>query len=282
MPPSPHCCRTRHFPPCCRRCPRSSCWPIPSAARWSASAISSAAPGRAISSRPPDSAATSSGSTGSFSQARDFPLTPRQARRYPARRPDAVGRLPASERDDRPLTLSWEVGGFCQVNLAQNRRLIDTVVDFTAPGPGDTVLDLFCGMGNFSIPLARRCRSLLGIEGQGSAIRSARANSLRAGLANCRIPPDAPARRLRGTRPQRQGLRPCGHRPAATGRPGPGPDSWRASPPAAWSISPATRRPSAATSPISSRPVSSSGALQPVDMFPQTHHIETVVLLEKN
>lgn len=85
---------------------------------------------------------------------------------------------------DRPLSLSWEAGGFCQVNLAQNIQLIQTVLDFCRPDPATTILDLFCGMGNFSIPLACQSASLMGIEGQGSAIRCARKNSAQAGLSN--------------------------------------------------------------------------------------------------
>lgn len=72
---------------------------------------------------------------------------------------------------------SWEIGGFCQVNLAQNRQMINTVLEFCAPTRTDRILDLFCGMGNFSLALARQASNVLGIEGQGSAIRSARYNS---------------------------------------------------------------------------------------------------------
>jgi 23S rRNA (uracil1939-C5)-methyltransferase len=83
-----------------------------------------------------------------------------------------------------PLDLQWEVGGFFQVNPEQNTRLINMVLQFSNTGHNETVLDLFCGMGNFSIPLARRAKSILGFEGQGGAIRSARANSIRNNLTN--------------------------------------------------------------------------------------------------
>lgn len=84
---------------------------------------------------------------------------------------------PIPSHTDKDLILSWETGGFCQVNRKQNTILIQTVLDFCRITEKESVLDLFCGMGNFSIPLAERAGSLLGIEGQGSAIRSARKNS---------------------------------------------------------------------------------------------------------
>lgn len=84
---------------------------------------------------------------------------------------------PIAPHTSKTLRLSLETGGFCQVNVAQNSTLVQTVLDFCSVSQKDDVLDLFCGMGNFSIPLAEKAGSVLGIEGQGSAIRSARINS---------------------------------------------------------------------------------------------------------
>ncbi|HID69794.1 MAG TPA: 23S rRNA (uracil(1939)-C(5))-methyltransferase RlmD [Desulfobacterales bacterium] len=91
---------------------------------------------------------------------------------------------PIPSRTGKALSLSWETGGFCQVNRKQNEILIQTVLEFCHITKKESVLDLFCGMGNFSIPLAEQAGSLLGIEGQGSAIRSARKNSIAAGQNN--------------------------------------------------------------------------------------------------
>ncbi len=91
---------------------------------------------------------------------------------------------PETTNSTQPLKLSFETGGFCQVNVSQNNILVKTVLDFCNVSANETVLDLFCGMGNFSIPLAEQAQSLLGVEGQGSAIRSARKNSANAGLKN--------------------------------------------------------------------------------------------------
>lgn len=82
-------------------------------------------------------------------------------------------------------TLSWEAGGFCQINLAQNENLIRTVMEWVAEERPSELLDLFCGMGNFSIPLSRIAGRVHGIDGQGAAIRSAKRNAKAAGRDNC-------------------------------------------------------------------------------------------------
>ncbi|MBB5348492.1 class I SAM-dependent RNA methyltransferase [Desulfoprunum benzoelyticum] len=214
-----------------------------------------------------------------FFAGRDFPLTPA------AGRDPQIGRslsVTYPAEPGRPaLTLGWEAGGFCQINLAQNRRLIATVVDLAAPGPEESVLDLFCGMGNFSIPLATGCRRLLGIEGQGSAIRSARANARCAGIDNAEFrqaPIHDACTQLTAQGqpfdcviidPPRQGAPGLARQLAAlTGR--------RL---VYISCDPATLCRDLGDLIAAGFTVR---RLQPVDMFPQTHHIETVVLLEKN
>ena len=53
---------------------------------------------------------------------------------------------------------------FIQVNPVLNRALVDLAVDYLAPRPDEHVLDLFCGLGNFTLPLARKSRTILGVE----------------------------------------------------------------------------------------------------------------------
>jgi 23S rRNA (uracil1939-C5)-methyltransferase len=52
------------------------------------------------------------------------------------------------------------------------------------PEPADAVLDLFCGLGNFTLPLARRARQVLGVEGDAQLLSKARANAARNGIGN--------------------------------------------------------------------------------------------------
>ena len=180
-----------------------------------------------------------------------------------------------------PLKLRWEAGGFCQVNLRQNRHLINTVLEFSSATKQDTILDLFCGMGNFSIPLARLARTITGIEGQGASIRSAEFNAKNNGVANTtfiKSPINEGCKNLlkQGTvfdcviiDPPRQGV-----------------------PGLAFDLAKLTKRRLVY---ISCDPLTLCRDLaglcragfvlkkiQPIDMFPQTHHIETVVLLEKH
>jgi len=83
------------------------------------------------------------------------------------------------------LKISWEAGGFSQVNLDQNKNLVALVLDMLATGPHGSVLDLYCGYGNFSVPAAHIAGKVLGIDEQNGAIRSARRNVAVAGIQNC-------------------------------------------------------------------------------------------------
>ena len=180
----------------------------------------------------------------------------------------------------KPISLSWEVSGFCQVNLAQNEQLIRTVLDFCNLQTTDTVLDLFCGMGNFAIPLAEKALTVTGIEGQGSSIRSARYNSGLAGQVNThffkspihdaceKLCKDEQSFTCIVLDPPRQGVPDmaenlftlCNDRLVYV------------------SCDPATLCRDLAQLLARGFIIEK---LQPVDMFPQTHHIETVCLLKK-
>lgn len=82
-------------------------------------------------------------------------------------------------------TLLQEAGGFCQVNPAQNRRMIEQMLAWLAGRQVARAVDLFCGMGNFSIPLALAGIAVTGSDLQRSAIRSAARNAEAAGLGSC-------------------------------------------------------------------------------------------------
>ena len=80
--------------------------------------------------------------------------------------------------------LAFEPADFIQVNGSMNRLLIDQVLRLMALTPGSTVLDLFCGLGNFTLPLARRAARVVGIEGEAGLIERARANAMLNGITN--------------------------------------------------------------------------------------------------
>jgi 23S rRNA (uracil1939-C5)-methyltransferase len=83
------------------------------------------------------------------------------------------------------LRMTIEPGGFCQVNADQNEKLVALVIEWAKLDLRHKVLDLFCGMGNFSLPLARQVKSVIGMDLQRSAIRSAKRNAGINGIANC-------------------------------------------------------------------------------------------------
>jgi 23S rRNA (uracil1939-C5)-methyltransferase len=85
------------------------------------------------------------------------------------------------------LTLQFLPTDFVQVNGPLNLQMIDRAVNLLAPTPTDRVLDLFCGLGNFSLPLARRAGQVVGVEGEASLVARARANAERNGLANAQF-----------------------------------------------------------------------------------------------
>jgi 23S rRNA (uracil1939-C5)-methyltransferase len=72
--------------------------------------------------------------------------------------------------DFRPLD-------FIQVNGGMNRRMIDHALGLLDPQPTDRVLDLFCGLGNFTLPLARRAGQVTGVEGDAGLVRRAQQNA---------------------------------------------------------------------------------------------------------
>ncbi|MEM9689081.1 MAG: 23S rRNA (uracil(1939)-C(5))-methyltransferase RlmD [Pseudomonadota bacterium] len=85
---------------------------------------------------------------------------------------------------DFNIEVVFEPIDFVQINADINRRMVSSAVDWLQPADGDRILDLFCGIGNFSLPLARRATSVLGIEGEASLVARARANAERNGLDN--------------------------------------------------------------------------------------------------
>jgi len=80
------------------------------------------------------------------------------------------------------VRIEFEPVDFVQVNAEVNRKMVHAAVELLAPEPGDRVLDLFCGIGNFSLPLARRAGTVLGVEGEPTLVRRAAANAAGNGM----------------------------------------------------------------------------------------------------
>ena len=71
---------------------------------------------------------------------------------------------------------------FTQVNFAMNRVLVSKAVRLLDPQPGERIADLFCGLGNFTLPLARQGAAVIGFEGSRELVERARANAAANGL----------------------------------------------------------------------------------------------------
>jgi 23S rRNA (uracil1939-C5)-methyltransferase len=77
------------------------------------------------------------------------------------------------------VNFEFQPNDFVQVNASLNRAMVSRAVDLLAPSAEDRVLDLFCGLGNFTLPLARCAQHVTGVEGDAGLIARARANAER-------------------------------------------------------------------------------------------------------
>jgi len=173
------------------------------------------------------------------------------------------------------LAIEAPADAFVQVNPEANRLLIQTVLALGDFAAGASVLDLYCGAGNLSLPLARRAVRVLGIERDPLAVDAARANAARLGLDARFVAGTVAAELARGSEPV---------------------DGVVLDPPRAGAadaidalVARAPRRIvyvscDPATLARDLRRLAGHGhavrVVQPIDVFPQTFHVETVTLIE--
>jgi len=172
--------------------------------------------------------------------------------------------------------------GFFQANLYLTDTLVDVVEEFCNLSGTETVLDGYCGSGLFSLFIAPRCGRLYGIEAEGDAVRCAEENLNRAGI-NSAVFYTGDVARILKERFIRENIS-VGVILLDPPRIGLEPDVIAAldvlKPPKIVYVScnPATLA-------RDLRALAGFGysimRVQPIDMFPQTSHIETVVLLEQ-
>ncbi len=183
---------------------------------------------------------------------------------------------------EQGITLRFGPTDFVQVNAEVNRALVTRALDILDPQADEGILDLFCGLGNFTLPLARRSRRVLGIEADSSLIERARENARRNGIANSEF-------RAMNLYAQ-EGPAPWGDEPF---------DKWLLDPPRTGAIEVIKRLSPGAVRPqrilyVSCNPgtlardsdilvhmqgyrLVSAGVL---DMFPHTSHVESMALFE--
>lgn len=108
--------------------------------------------------------------------------------------PDSITRLyPLDDKKFKPLSYTlpdydivneFRATDFTQVNMDINREMINLALELMAPKAEDKVLDLFCGLGNFTLPLARKVAHVTGVEGSSELVIRAKENALKNGIEN--------------------------------------------------------------------------------------------------
>lgn len=106
--------------------------------------------------------------------------------------PDSLQALDASatagalwyELPEYGLRLEFSPTDFIQINAVVNQHLVRLALELLNPDAGMHLLDLYCGIGNFSLPLARHAGALLGVEGEAGMVRRAQANARLNGIDN--------------------------------------------------------------------------------------------------
>ena len=104
------------------------------------------------------------------------------------------------------VELAFQPLDFIQVNARLNEKMIARALEMLDTSPDHRVLDLFCGLGNFTLPLARQVREVVGVEGDAGLVARARANAQRNGLANAQFFAADLTQDQRGTPWMRQGF----------------------------------------------------------------------------
>lgn len=95
---------------------------------------------------------------------------------------------------------------FIQVNAGLNQKMIASALTLLDGKPDERVLDLFCGLGNFTLPLARSVREVMGVEGDAGLVKRAQANALHNGIDNAHFHAADLAQDLRGQTWMREGF----------------------------------------------------------------------------
>ena len=98
---------------------------------------------------------------------------------YPKDAPELSYTLPEFN-----VTIPFHPTEFTQVNPVVNRILVRRALNLLDSGAGERIADLFCGLGNFTLPIARRGAQVVGYEGSAALVSRARQNSQRNGLAD--------------------------------------------------------------------------------------------------
>jgi len=178
------------------------------------------------------------------------------------------------------ISLTVDADVFTQVNPEGNLQILRALLGIGDFQPTDRVLELYCGAGNFTLPIAKRVREVCAVEGHRAAIACGKLNSQKHGLENIRwtaaaVPRTAARLKSRRERfdkvvldPPRAGAKDLDADLAAIG---------------AKSIFYISCNPTALARDLAA--LAKRGyalqMIQPIDLFPQTFHVETLAVMER-
>jgi 23S rRNA (uracil1939-C5)-methyltransferase len=98
--------------------------------------------------------------------------------------PRLAFRIASGDAHVEDVELEFQPLDFVQVNADMNQRMMARTLELLDPQPTDRVLDLFCGLGNFTLPIARRVAEVVGVEGEHGLVERAAQNAARNGIEN--------------------------------------------------------------------------------------------------
>ena len=98
--------------------------------------------------------------------------------------PENTDPLLSYQLHDFDLTLQFHPSGFIQVNQSINQQMVKRAIELLDIQQDETVLDLFCGIGNFSLAAARNAKSVVGVEGDKPAVELAKLNAANNNITN--------------------------------------------------------------------------------------------------
>lgn len=101
--------------------------------------------------------------------------------------PRLAFRIASGDPQVDDVELEFQPLDFVQVNADMNQRMMARTLELLDPQPTDRVLDLFCGLGNFTLPIARRVAEVVGVEGEHGLVERAAQNAMRNGIDNARF-----------------------------------------------------------------------------------------------
>jgi len=97
---------------------------------------------------------------------------------------ETVHRLEESDKselfyrlEDYDLNIYFQPIDFTQINVGINQQMINRALELLEVNENDDVLDLFCGVGNFTLPLSRKAKSVVGVEGDEGLVKRAKHNA---------------------------------------------------------------------------------------------------------